>query len=42
MTDCTAALSKNKKWKQKIEQGIEFFSFKTSNQQLKNVEVTKG
>jgi len=42
MTDCTAALSKKKKWKQKIEPGIELHSFKTLTQQLKNVEATKG
>ena len=42
MTDCTAALTKKKKWKQKIEPGIERNSFKTLTQQLKNVEVTEG
>ena len=42
MTDCTAALCKNKKWKQKIEPGIELYSFKTLTEQLKNVEVTEG
>ena len=44
MTDCTAALSKRKKWKQKIEPGIELYSFKTLTEQLKkfNVEVTEG
>ena len=42
MTDCTAALTKKKKWKQKIEPGIERNSFKTLTQQLENVEVTKG